>query len=1222
MSLTVALLVVSLPLVLYAAAYWVALHGFAVLQAVRGDAPVPLERHDRGAVCVLVPSHREGAAVVDTVRSLVAQDYEGPVDVVVLVRDFDDATVAALRSAFAASTARRRARTRAPRGAAPKEIVLDAGRALRTVRVVATGHRAKHAKLNHALRGLRAPFVAFLDADHRAEPTWIGSALSTLDATGAAAVQCRKRPIGTAFLAQTWDALLSHGTFELFNHAQWRAFGRVFFTGSTAVFRARTLARRRFSSCITEDTYLSFGLLAAGVDIAYDPRPGSREETTPDVPSFVLRRRRWAAGHTVAFLRHLRALARGPAAPGARFQALVVGQFYLVPVALAAAFSVGGLYYLAQFTPTVRLTLLGLSLALAGASSTYLSWRRRTKLRDAVVTWLFALPHVGMLGALLTRHVERETYYFLAAFPFQDLQWTLLSAVLGVAVAVAVVAWIRLRPLRRRELAAALLSLPLSITLDQLSALLGTVDALLGRAEWSAIAREAIYVPPPSEASLATRVRLALGRPRRASVVPWLGLAALALFAANELFSVGPCGEERPLLWRPLALRPRRTPRLAVDVHRTLRDGAVAATVVARVSADVPGPLVLRAFLDGAPLDAPVTHAAGGAFEHRRALSIPAGWGRHALRVVLSAPGLQCRVDEPLAESVVSVDDGRLRVNGEPFVVKGMVPTFSSPQLRLPVATGYQQIHDVGANVVRLYHPPTRAILDAAAREGLLIVAQPESSTWHETDPRRAVDRLFYDRHLRELAEAMRGAPHALLLNAGNELDITDHDRTMVAAIDRLLDDGRAVPRQVPLAYSTFSTFIPYRAELLGVNMLDTGSTYWGDAVAMVASLGRPFFASELGGFVAFFEAPPATLRQVRLARSWERLLGLGSAGAVLYASHDNWAQAMPPGAHNDPMVPEQPDDVRGFWDERNRPKPELEIVEALFADLDLAAVDERVGPSQTTVAVEVRNRRPYALRDVALWPGDAPLALGSFAADERRTVDLPLAPLRARADYPSLRLPLTERTHAGLPGRGVARLVVPDAAQGPVVLSPHFRTVARTAERVSGVLLDGGELAWIAPAAARAVTVNGAAVPAGPGRGRMPVTTPFVPVEGLEVSTDGVAFVPFDADVAARRGPLTVRFRLPPDRGGPRQLVLDGVGADFVDVTWSDGLPRRERVHPYRDALLDLAGRAGVVTLRMDRRSTTYVSRADAPTGRPIAIVLAPPVVFDPAPVTIVVER
>lgn len=191
MTFTSFLLDGALALLAYFGSYWLSLHIFVLIQAASRRRTVPVAHsRDRGSVLVLVPSHHEGASLADTVRSLVDQDYEGAVAIEVLVADFTDSSVEALRRAFE------------PTDETAGRLELDPRRTDRRITVVAVGQSAKHAKLNHALERCSADFIALLDADHRAHLGWLSTAVSVLAASDAVAVQSRKRPLATSGLAQ------------------------------------------------------------------------------------------------------------------------------------------------------------------------------------------------------------------------------------------------------------------------------------------------------------------------------------------------------------------------------------------------------------------------------------------------------------------------------------------------------------------------------------------------------------------------------------------------------------------------------------------------------------------------------------------------------------------------------------------------------------------------------------------------------------------------------------------------------------------------------------------------------------------------------------------------------------------------------------------------------------------------------------------------------------
>ena len=1201
MTLSASLLSLSLALLAYFGVYWVGLNGLTLAQGWRRRQPVEPETRARGSVLALVPSHHEGAALIDTVRTLLAQDYAGRVSICVLVEDFEDVSVAALRTVLEGRREEADGRV---------QWLLDTPE--RQVRVVATGHRAKHQKLNFAIERFEGDFVAMLDADHRAVSGWLSSALTTLERHGAAGVQCRKLPLGADRLAQAWDALLSHTVFELFNQAAWATFGQVSFTGSTAVFRREVLAGVPFAECITEDTWLTVALTLAGHRIAYDPRVGSLEETTPNVPSFVLRRRRWAAGHTHAFFAHLRSLARSRLPWPQRLQAGLLGQFYLVPLSVNAFFFAQGLYYFFQFTAWVRALLLLLSALVALALTLYLSWRRRTKARDALVCWLAVAPHLSMAGAFFYRLFERETYYFLTSFPYQGSLWAVQGGLFALGLATVVTAWLLLRPTPLRDLLVFVVTSPLVVFFELLSTLLGLSDYALGHSEWSRIDRTNEYARGAVEPALHAQFAVTRERKRGITYVLWAALFALGVALANEVFSVGPCNEERALLWEPLFAARRYAPLLLLEVHKALADGTVAVDVVGKVPAGAQ-PRALRTFLDGALIDTVSLPASARPSEHHLRFSRPVGWESHLVRMVLSGTGVQCVMDQEIATSVVDASGRELRVNGEPFLVKGMVPTFSAPALGLSAADGYRQLQRVGVNAIRLYHPPTDALLAAARLSQLLIIAQPEQSSWDALDPTSARDRRAYERRWQELGESLDGFPFALMLNVGNELEIDDRRAPTVDAITRMIRTARRAPHQVPTTYSTFATFLDYPVEVLGINMLDSGDTYWREALRALPSSGRPFYASELGGFVAFYERPPTALRQWRLTQQWAALRELHASGAVFYSSNDNWAQAVPPGSFNDPWTPEMPDDRRGFWDERNQPKPELDTLAWLLADVDLEALGARVDPAQETVPVRVQNRRRYALRGVVLTLAGRPWDVGELAPEEARVVDLPLELLRSVPGYPLLEVELAFTSHAGLRGGGRTRLSVPDASAGLVPLSPQVHVRARSATGFLGDAPSGESLELIAPASWASVRVNGVSYASRGERLSVPLPAPMRAVSELEVSFDGQSYAPYTQAARDHEGLVFLRFRLPETHRSDALLLLQGLGATQVFVRWNDGATQAYPAHPYRETLIDLGARTGEVTVRMQRRALEYLRRDLSPTGQAIHIRLSEPVVFSP---------
>ena len=254
---------------------------------------------NKESVAVLVPCHHEGVSIVRTVETLLGQNYEGVLTVVVLLDDSTDSSCGALLDAFFDGAELQGSR------------VATNVSSNRILEIHCTGKQQKKDKLNAVLSSVAQTYVAFLDADHRAKPNWIATSVSMLESSDACGVQSCRGPLSLRHLAQLWDSAENHIGNELVNRTLDRCGSSVFFTGTTCVFRNADITSKRFSDCITEDTYLSYQLISEGKRLVYNPHSGSNEEVAPDIGSYLARRRRWSCGHNQAFFSFLRELVFG-----------------------------------------------------------------------------------------------------------------------------------------------------------------------------------------------------------------------------------------------------------------------------------------------------------------------------------------------------------------------------------------------------------------------------------------------------------------------------------------------------------------------------------------------------------------------------------------------------------------------------------------------------------------------------------------------------------------------------------------------------------------------------------------------------------------------------------------------------------------------------------------------------------------------------------------------
>lgn len=955
------------------------------------------------AVAVLIPALNEGAALVDCARSVLEQDHPGPLSVRLLVKDGEDTAVPALREAY------------------PAAVPADAGRTLllskapgRELLLVFTGLTPKSAKLNAELDRVAEPYVAFLDADHLAHRGWLRTSLALMRESGRRAVQARRWPLSASGVYRLWDALQHHVGVQCLNFVYRRLGLEAQFTGTTALFDRAVFAGRRFDEkSLTEDTDLFYGLLAAGEGVAFNPYQGSSEDLSPDLYSFVSRRRRWSQGHTRGFLAHWDAVLGSGARRRVKLQFLAHGQFYLASLAILALHLLMGGFFFLQMPGGRRAAVAGAG-ALAAA---LLAWRLRgptprARFADFLVGWVWAAPIAALAATLWMKLSGDLAFLYMVPFPHEKVFAGLCAAGVGAPLTLLLAGALRLEVLSLLHLAAGLACFPFILFLDIYGNLLGLADCVSGMKAWKAIRR--------SSAAHLERHRPAGTRPapQRYSARPaTLAWGALLLVVppllAHDYAYYQTCGKGAGLLDRPF-FDLRYAPLEFYTWTEKRRDGpdGVAVTATAEVIQAKPErELTVEFLLDGRPLETQTVR------EDYRIVSatarFPLGWEQKEIRARVSGKGFRCESVERVSTDFKEVSGRRLLVNGEPFLVKGVVPSFSHPTMGVPLERGYALIKELGANTLRLYHPPTDAIRRAAAQARLLVIDQADASTWDNMDlgDRGARDALR--RRYHRLQEENHGFPYALIHNLGNELDLGLPQERWEKPLKELLKGLEAVAGgEIPPSYATHRLDADLRTAVRSVNMLDTGRAYWEQGLAAALARPGPLLAGEFGGFLGAVEVVPSWLRTARFLRQWQALLSGGAVGGVFFESHDNWAQPQFKRV-TDPFSADAPDDRRGIWDRAGNAGPEADALRDLYSDVEL---------SEEKGIVSARNRRPYGLHALSVrgW-GAGPLALGDLPPGAKRALGPGPVPGPLRFEY---------TTHRGLPGLSWARLPRPPPAE------------------------------------------------------------------------------------------------------------------------------------------------------------------------------------------------
>lgn len=435
-------------------------------------------------VAVVVPCRNEGAAAVRVLRSLVAQDHAGPVQITLVLADRQDSAVPLLAQAWPH-----------PEWSGTAQVLTLSDDPRRRVQVAFSGVESKSDKINWLVPRIDAPLTAILDCDHVAQPDWLRSAAGVLQAQGARVVQGRRRPLETPGFTALWDSLHQHVGCELFNTAFSSVGLTVFFTGTTAVIETALLRAHPLSACITEDVNFSYEILQEGVTIAHDPASGSREECSPDLYSFLARRRRWANGHTEAFLRQAGGVLGAPLGWRTRAQFLFHGSHYLVCVGVFALHLVIGLLFLERLSWSGGLAAVVASGVLADwIARTQASPRWTTRLSEVAVLFGWVLPAIVIGMTLAVGWLLGDLSHARLPLP-GALQVGGLVGLSAPVVVLLVGLW-RFRQLSVGTGLAVVLSYPVAFYLDLSGVLLGIVDCVAARRHWHPVTRNTVLAAP------------------------------------------------------------------------------------------------------------------------------------------------------------------------------------------------------------------------------------------------------------------------------------------------------------------------------------------------------------------------------------------------------------------------------------------------------------------------------------------------------------------------------------------------------------------------------------------------------------------------------------------------------------------------------------------------------------------------------------------------------
>ena len=472
------------------------------------------------AISVLVPARNEGALAIAALESLFAQDHEGPVDIYLLVKDGSDTSVAFLKKLFAQR--QEGATVEQLEAIASIQTLVEAPsihtlttRGNKTLYLALAGADPKSEKINWLVAQLDTPFVAILDCDHEAQNDWLRTSLILLNEQPAALIQGRRKPLQSQGFFSFWDSLHQHVGCELFNAAFTRLGLTVFFTGTTAVMRTDLLKSSPLTHCITEDIDLSYSLFMRGLKVVANPYSGSHEETSPDLYSFIARRRRWASGHTTAFFKHLLLLRRAPVRTRDQLQFLFHGTHYLIVLGVFVLHALIGVYFFTELSWLSQATALGASLCVAlGIANTQRTKQLAGRVLEVLLLWAWFAPAfivlMNVLHAALVGDLSR------AALPIHGAVQVIGLIGLCAPAIVLLAGLVGFGQATARTVIKSVITYPVAFYLDIAGILLGLSDCLTRQNRWRAVSRVHHHAAPRARSlneGLAIPLDTQLGKP-------------------------------------------------------------------------------------------------------------------------------------------------------------------------------------------------------------------------------------------------------------------------------------------------------------------------------------------------------------------------------------------------------------------------------------------------------------------------------------------------------------------------------------------------------------------------------------------------------------------------------------------------------------------------------------------------------------------------------------
>lgn len=874
------------------------------------------------SVDIFIPGHNEWKILVDTIDSIVMQSYKYRKNIKIFFYDEDDSSIVFLKKYSESHN------------------LVDYNIWNNTyLSVFYIWKNKKVDKLNSFLEKISSPYIAFLDSDHIANKEWIEKWLSKLEKQDDKIIwiQFKKWPKFLENIFSLNDSCQNHICNEVLNQSLDSIYWFVFFTGSTAIFKSEFFKDYTFSESITEDTDMSYDFLLKWKKIIYDQYCWSQEENSPDLKSYISRRRRWSNWHNKIFFKNfLRIWNSKIINLKEKILLYFHASFFFIPILGLTLINIIQFYIFFQYESGFQIVLLAIISLLSIFIPLVLSTKSyKIFIVEFITTFLIIAPFLILIFQSILIFSHSDIHHFIIWFPYINSWYSyILFFLLSFPLIIILISFKKIKLFNKKQKIIQFFSYFLISFVNLYATTLWFFDFVLKNDVWNNISRKRKDTITLSKYTII--------------VIFTLLIILISFFPVKDS-----CNEY--IYFYKKILEKNNRLEFLIEKYISKNEKNLEINLNVKILDDTLKSKKYYTFIDW---NKEIINFDNN--NNYQKTFVTNFWFEEKELSILDK-NYKCIKKINFSNSIIETKNWKIYLNNEQFFVKWIIPSFR-PKNKEALSLEVEKIKSIGTNLVKFYNDVSSDYIHILKENDLLFIVQTLDSNWVSSD--LSVPYLtnnIFNSYI-NLEEKYSENPFLFWINIWNELELVNFD--LVKRIKKIISDIQKTKKSTKSLYTTYSTNLNYETDILWFNMLDSGRQYWEDYIGIIKEYKQPFLATELWWFVAFSEIIDPRIRSYRLKNQFSTLLRNWSSWIIIFQSHDNWAQPVPPWSYNNPFKPEHPDDMRGLWTQDSQEKFVLSTVRDLFWDIEVSFTDT-LNLENGEISLKLKNKREYHLKDI-----------------------------------------------------------------------------------------------------------------------------------------------------------------------------------------------------------------------------------------------------------------